>query len=168
MLMSTTKSALFAIPEGVAGIAATLKAMSYFVKQGKKDATIRETTLQLIAGCAQKDWSCEVRALHAYVRDYIRYVNDIDDVETVQDPVYTLTHAAGDCDDKSTLLAAMLGAIGHPTRFVAIGFQTGVYSHVYVETKIGERWIPLETTEDVDAGWGPPPGAIRARMMQHN
>lgn len=168
MHLSQTSSALFAIPDGVAGISSTLKAMSMFVKQGKRDMTIREKALQLIATCSQKDWACEVRALHAYVRDYIRYVNDIDDVETVQDPVYTLEQQAGDCDDKSTLLAALLGAIGHPTRFVAIGFQTGIYSHVYVETLIGAKWIPLETTEDVEAGWGPPALAIRARMTQYN
>lgn len=156
------------IPDGVGGIVATLRIMSQLVKEYKKSMQVRSTTLQLIAECGQKDWSCEVRQLHAFVRDQIRYVGDVRDVETVQTPDITLQLRAGDCDDKSTLLAAMLESIGHPTRFVAIGFQAGVFAHVYVETKIGDNWIPLETTEPVEVGWQPEPQAVVERKYQYN
>lgn len=167
-LGSPTVATLQMIPDGAPGIAATLKIMSRIVKEFKKSMTVRNTALSLIASCAQKDWSCEVRNLHAFVRDSIRYVGDITDVETVQTPDKTLELQAGDCDDKSLLLASLLESIGHPTRFTAIGFQPGVYSHVYVETKIGNAWIPLETTEDVEAGWEPDPKIILERMHHYN
>ncbi len=139
--------------------------MGRLVREYKKSMAVRGTALRLTASCEQKDWSCEVRSLHAFVRDNIRYVGDITNVETVQSPDKTLEYGAGDCDDKSTLLCALLESIGHPTRFVAIGFQAGVYSHVYCETKIGSSWIPLETTEPVEAGWSPDPRAIVERMQ---
>lgn len=142
--------------------------MRDLTRAGKKTLRVRETAGSQTRSCAQKDWPCEVRALHAFVRDSIRYVGDINGVETVQSPDKTLEYGYGDCDDKSVLLASLLESIGHPTRFVAIGFQSGVYEHVYVETLIGTRWIALETTEPVEAGWAPDPRAVRARMEMYN
>jgi hypothetical protein len=162
------ESTLGLIPDGPPGIYATLKYMGGFVQDGKKLITVRNKALALVAGLKQKDWSGEVCALHGFVRDFIRYVGDISDVETVQSADTTLRLAAGDCDDKSILLAALLEAIGHPTKFVAIGFQPGVFEHVYVETKIGNKWIPLETTEPVDAGWAPSDAIVKARMEYFN
>lgn len=167
-LSSISTSTLQLIPDGVPGISATLKIMSQLVKEYKKSMAVRGLTLRLVKDCGQKDYSCEVRQVHAYVRDTIRYVNDIRDVETIQTPDKTIELGQGDCDDKSTLIAAMLESIGHPTRFVAIGFQVGVFAHVYVETKIGAKWIPLETTEPVDVGWEPDPQIIVERMQYYN
>lgn len=162
------ESVLGLIPEGPAGIAATLKCMGAFVRSGKKMMSIRNKAIDLSSGLDQKDYSGEVRCLHAFVRDYIRYIGDVTDVETVQSPDATLRLAAGDCDDKSVLLCALLESIGHPTRFVAVGMSPGVYEHVYVETKIGNSWVPLETTEPVEVGWQPAPGLIKARMEYFN
>ena len=152
------------IPSGPAGIAETLRVMRRLAREGKTDIQVRTIAARTVQGCDQKDFACEVASVHAFVRDEIRYLLDVDGVETVQAPRVTLQMRAGDCDDKSTLLAAMLLAIGHPCRFVAIGFQPQIYEHVYVETKIGERWIPLETTEPVEVGWQPNPRAVQARM----
>lgn len=116
---------------------------------------MRETALDLTNGQRQKDWSAEVRALHSFVRDRIRYIRDIRGVETLHTPEKILDQEQGDCDDKSVLLASLLESIGHPTRFVAIGFKPGTFSHVFVETKIGDKWIALETTEPVEMGWRP-------------
>lgn len=142
--------------------------MSSFVRDGKTKSAVRETAFRLIADCSPKDYSCEVRKIHAFVRDNIRYVQDIADVETVASPEKTLEYRAGDCDDKSVLLAALLESIGHKTRFIAIGFEPNVFAHVYVETLIGRRWIPLETTEDVEAGWQPDAGIVQAHMQHFN
>lgn len=161
-------ASLHLIPDGAPGIEATLRIMSALVKQYKKSMAVRGTALQLISNCAQKDWPCEVQALHAFVRDQIRYVNDVTDVETVSTPDILLQDRAGDCDDKSTLLAALLESIGHPTRFIAIGFEPGIYEHVYVETKVGNKWVALETTENVNAGWEPDPQVVVSRMIRHN
>jgi transglutaminase-like putative cysteine protease len=106
--------------------------------------------------------------LHQFVRDNIRYVGDVTNVETVQSPVVTLQMMAGDCDDKATLLCALLESIGHPTKFVAVGITPNQYDHVFCEVCIMGHWIPLETTEPVDMGWSPRPCVIRARMECNN
>lgn len=140
--------------------------MGGLVRAAKKSLPVRQTALSLVNGNRQKDWSAEVKALHAFVRDNIRYLRDIRGVETLQTPDKTLEFGQGDCDDKSTLLAALLESIGHPSRFVAIGFAPDTYQHVYAETKIGDKWVSLETTEPVEMGWEPK--GVRARLIFFN
>jgi hypothetical protein len=144
---------LHAIPSGVAGTLATLKIMWLLVRKGKTSMPVRYRALDLTKHLQQKDFTGEVAALHNYVRDEIRYVKDIDGVETLHDSEHILTQKAGDCDDKSILLASLLQSIGHPARLVAVALKPHQYCHVFVETLIGRKWIPLETTEPVEMGW---------------
>lgn len=157
------------VPSGREGIKATLQAMSRMTRAFKKDPGVRELASQLVRGLPQYDAPGEVRALHAFVRDSIRYTGDISGVETLQTPKVTLQTGVGDCDDKSTLLASLLESIGRKTRFVAVGFSpAGGHSHVLVEVRAGksDRWVPLETIKPVEAGWQP--AGIKRRMVAHN
>lgn len=140
--------------------------MRQLVRQYKKDAAIRQLALQLTKELDQKDYAGEAKALQAYVRDQIRYVRDVTDVETLQTPDKTLEYGAGDCDDKSTLLAALLESIGHPTGFVAVGPNSERFVHVYTVTRIGQNYVPLETTEPVDIGWAP--NGLAGRLVIYN
>lgn len=161
-----TTTTLHSIPSGAGGVRTTLALMSSLVRRSKKSWPLRELAQRLVRDLDQKDYLAEVKRLHAYVRDEIRYLKDVRGVETVHTPEKVLELGQGDCDDKSTLLATLLETIGHPTRFVAVGFRPGHYQHVYVETKIGEKWLPLETTEPVPMGWRPP--RVAARMVVTN
>lgn len=155
------------IPSGSAGTAETLRLMRSLVQRYKRSPQVRETALELLAAVRPKDWRGEIDALFKFVRDSIRYTRDIRGLETLQTPPVTLEVAAGDCDDKSTLLAALLESVGHPTRFVAVGFRSpDSYSHVYVETRIGTRWMPLDPTVEHELGWMPRTPV--ARMVFHN
>jgi transglutaminase-like putative cysteine protease len=144
------------IPEGRAGVVATLKAMRDFVRSSKKSLRIRTLALQIVGGVAGKNWAGELAALHDWVRDNIRFVRDATDVEMLHDAERVLQFGAGDCDDKSILFCSLAESIGHPTRFVAIGFSPGTYEHVYSETLVGRAWIPSDTTEPVPFGWAAP------------
>lgn len=146
---------LHAIPSGPAGIKVTLNLMRRLVREYKTALPIRQTAVALTNGVPQKDWIGEARRVFSFVKDHIRYVKDVSGVETIQTPLRTLQNEAGDCDDKATLLAALLESIGHPTRFVAMAFRPGNYSHVLPEVRIGRRWVPLETTENRRFGWYP-------------
>jgi transglutaminase-like putative cysteine protease len=154
------------IPSGSEGTRVTLALMSKLVREAKKRLAIRTRALSLVKNNGQKDYPGEVRDLHRFVRDNIRYVKDIHGVETLQMPEKTLEFEQGDCDDKSMLLASLLESVGHPTRFVAVGFTPGTFAHVYVETRIGDKWYPMETTEPWAPGRGP--GVVLTRMVQHN
>jgi transglutaminase-like putative cysteine protease len=157
------------LPSGEAGTYATVRLMRRFVQQFKTSTQVRQEALALIQDLPQKDWYGEVEALFSWVRDHIRYVRDINGVETLQTPLVTMELGTGDCDDKASLLASLLESIGHPTRFVAVGFQhPREYSHVYLETRIGTRWIPLDATL-IDKPMGTAPMApTTARMVVHN
>lgn len=167
-LESHRPAVLADLPTGEPGTATTLRMMRSYVQQFKKSPEVRDTALALIAPLPQKDWVGEVRIVFEWVRDHIRYVRDVHGVETLQTPVATMDLGAGDCDDKSTLLAALLESIGHPTRFVAAGYrELHRYSHVYVETLLGTRWVPLDATL-VDKPMGSIPREPVARLVVHN
>lgn len=155
------------LPPGEAGTAATLRLMSRMVQLYKRSPQIRETALELLSDVQEKNWRAEVNALFLFVRDHIRYTKDIRGHETLQLPPVTVELGSGDCDDKSTLLAALLESVGHPTRFIAVGYRApNSFSHVYVETKIGDRWLPLDATMPHPMGWAP--RVALARMVHHN
>lgn len=157
---------LQAIPDGIEGTAATLKAMRELVRDYKRSLPVRQLAVSLVREVRSKDWLSEIRMIHQFVRDHIRYVKDINGVETLQTPEVLLQSKAGDCDDKSTLAAALLESIGHPTRFVAVGFLPDNFAHVYAETKVGNKWVSVETTEPVEVGWTPP--NVVSRMVVYN
>lgn len=135
--------------------------MSKLVRQYKKNLVIRETALSLVKSLSSKDWAGEADRVFRFVRDRIRYVKDINDVETVATPIKTLEYGQGDCDDKVVLLAALLESIGHPTAFVALGYSPDTFSHVYLQSKINSEWVGMEPTE-------PWPMGIRPKGMLYS
>ncbi len=147
---------LLATPDGASGVRETLKIMCQLANTGKKNSYIIQKANDLIKYLPPKAWFQQVQALWSFVKNDIRYTRDVHNVETVYYPEQTLQQGYGDCDDKAVLLASLLLSVGHPTRFVAVGFQPDNYSHVYPETLIGKTWLPLETTEPVNIGWSPP------------
>jgi len=142
----------------------TLVEMRNFARASVRDPrqTVRELALEIVKPLAERDYGAEIIALHGFVRDNIRYVQDPEDLELVASPEKTLEYGQGDCDDKSTLLGAMLTSLNHPSRFAAIGLNRQPFSHVLVETKINSTgddrrdWLPLETILKVPPGWWPP------------
>lgn len=145
---------------------ATLKLMKRLTKAGKINIDIRQLAMRLAKPNGQKNWIGEVANIHKFVRDKIRYIKDVRGVETIQTPEKTLELGQGDCDDKSILTASLLESIGHPTRFVAVGFHPAGFNHVYVETKIGTKWIAVETTEPWSLGKSPK--NVLSRMVVYN
>lgn len=167
---------LFSVATGGTGTRATLKMMTRLVKQYRTSGVIRDTARNLVEGLVSQAFRDEARALFYFVRDDIRYLGDVNEVETLQAPDVTLANGQGDCDDKATLLAALLQSIGHPTQFVAVGFsEPGIFEHVYVRTLIGDRWISLDPTVEPgtcaptytgepcpgEMGWEPPDAITR-------
>lgn len=157
---------LQSLPPGRAGVRRTLEAMSRFVNQYKTNPQIFELARRIVQRVRGESWPEEARAMLNFVRAHIRYTKDIHGVETVQSPVQTLRLKTGDCDDLSVLLATLLASIGHPTKFVAVGFNRGSLSHVYVETRIGNNWVGMETTKPWPLGKKPP--NIKEKMEHHN
>jgi transglutaminase-like putative cysteine protease len=159
---------LLTIPNGRAGTLATLKTMRQLVRASLRAPAqaIRTKAHAIIraAGVPPRSYYREADALQQWVRDRIHYVKDPVDLELVQAPERTLEIGMGDCDDKSTLLAALLCAVGHPCNFVAIGMKGGPLSHVLVETRIKNKWVPAETIIQRPFGWYPT--GVTSRLVQ--
>lgn len=158
------------IPTGDAGTDVTVDLMARMAMgiYGAQSVKIRQLAIDIVraAGVRQKDRLGEVRAIHSWVQQRLRYV---------QDPAWQelLTHAEtlafdaqdGDCDDHSILEAALLGAIGIPTRFVVVGMKRDApFQHVYSEAMVMKTWVPLDAImKDKPAGWSVPnPGRRKA------
>lgn len=159
-----TRSTLEAIPDGPAGTRETLKRMRDAVLQYKTAPAVRAQAVAIAQPVRSKDWAGEARAVQRWVQTNIRYVRDVRGVETLQAPDYTLQVRAGDCDDHSMLVAALLESIGHPTQLVAGGRLPGRYVHVWAETLVGRKWVPVETTQPYAFGQRPP---LPFRLVQN-
>jgi len=120
--------------------------------------------MAIVSAVPNKQYAAEARAIQEWVRGNIRYTRDINGVETLQVPEKTLEYKQGDCDDHAVLVAALLESIGHPARFRAIATGRN-FSHVFTETKIGPRWLSVETTEWWDMGYLP--RNISKSMYEH-
>lgn len=121
--------------------------------EGSRQLEVREAAIEAVrqAGVRSHDHRGELGAIFRFVRDRIQFVDDIRGVETLQGPRYTLHVMAGDCDDRATLLAAMLRSIGlnADLRFRVIGVDPrhpGRFSHVYVVAVISGRELALDPT----------------------
>lgn len=156
MYQARPAQVLASLPEGPEGIRETLKLMRDLVRAGKSRPTIRDRAVNVTMYIPRSAWVRKTQALWSWVKTNVRYVPDINGVETLHWPEQTMSQGFGDCDDQATLMAALLESIGIPTRLVAVGFTPGVFQHVYAEALLGDSWVPLETTEDKPFGWKPP------------
>jgi len=131
--------------------------MRRLVREYRKHPDIRQAATTAVFLTPERDELSEVRALFLYVRDGIRYVRDVHEVETLSSPDKTLAGMVGDCDDQSTLLASLLEAIGYPTRFVVAGYSApGELEHVYLQAFAQGEWIDMDPTESWPMGYAPP------------
>jgi transglutaminase-like putative cysteine protease len=151
------------IPDGEAGTEATIAAMREMVNRCKVNPVIRQMATTIAFLQPEKDYRAEAEAIFNEVRDGIRYMRDVNGVETLQEPDITAVTRLGDCDDQSTLLATLLESIGVPTRFVVAGYGGPHYEHVYLQAWLDEDgWVDMDATEPHPMGWAPPDPTVIA------
>lgn len=148
---------IVSMSDGMRGVEQTLAKMRQLVQKGRVSLPIRQAATQIVFLTPEKDQFSEGEALFNFVRDSIRYVRDVHQVETLQSPEITLATQMGDCDDQTTLLASMLESIGYPTRFVVAGYHDpNMVEHVYLQAFLGNHWVDMDATEQHSMGWSPP------------
>ena len=149
------------VPRGNMGTLRTAKIIARLVQEGAKDFYVRQKAIEVfrVNDVPAKDRMGEVRALFDFVKRNIRYTRDIFRVELLHSARRMLELRAGDCDDMTILLGAMLLSTGHPVRLVLAGFRQNrphAYSHIYPEVNVSGRWIAVDATMDKPIGWAPP------------
>jgi transglutaminase-like putative cysteine protease len=148
------------IPHGYAGTLATVDHVADLIKRGAKDYYVRQAAIAILRrrDVRSKDYLGEIKALFEWVQRNVRYTRDPFRVEVLHSPQRMLAVRAGDCDDMSILLGALLEAIGHAVRLVLTGanpLTPDTFTHIYVEVFCQGRWIPLDATMPHPMGWAP-------------
>ena len=143
------------IPGGINGTRATLRTMADLIRDAKTDARIREVAVGIIAGLPHKAYAEQAEAITDWVARNVQFVRDVDGVETLTPPAYLLSTLAGDCDDQSMLVGALLQSIGLPVRLSVGGPDAARMVHVWCEVNIAGRWLACETTEPLPFGTPP-------------
>lgn len=180
---------------GLDAVRKTLKMMAAIIRKYRSDQTTAETARNILRMGGIVDIRTQRRQaitlLQNWVRDRIAYVYDPRDVEWIQTPPKTLSLGTGDCDDKITLLLALLESVGFTTELLAVGGEgdgwdpTGAaqapgeppaYSHVLGAVRYGamtgklppflDGWLWLETIVK-GANPGYKPAGIRIVMPYH-
>lgn len=142
---------------GSAGVAQTMREMRRLIDEGKRDAEVMRAAGAVIFTTPEKLEAGEVCAVFEYVRDHVRYVRDVVGHETLASARMTLARQAGDCDDQTVLLGAMLESVGYPVRLVVAAYQApGNWEHVFLEVWAAGEWIACDPTEKAPLGWSPP------------
>lgn len=139
------------LPDGDTGTRKTLANMARLADEGSRELAVREAALRAIHsfGGRAHDKPSQVDALFRFVRDNVFFLSDPAGTEWLQSPRYTLSFGAGDCDDRATLLAAMLQSIGVRSQFKVIAADPrtpGTFSHVYLVAQVGTQIVPLDPT----------------------
>jgi hypothetical protein len=140
-----------------------------------RDARIAQLSTQIVrkSGAKPREYVKQANALLKWVQNpsNIYYVNEPG--ERLQDPIYTIKHRYGDCDDTVLVLAALFESIGLPWKLVLSGIgpsgktryiegqqvPSGVrWTHIYC--MVGDqpfqpgRWFFAEpTVQGVPLGW---------------
>ena len=150
----------YRIPSGPRGTDRTVEHIRSLILEGAKDFAVRQKAIDILMARAvrPKDYLGEIKALFEWVQRNIRYTRDPFRVELLHSPMRMLELRAGDCDDMTILLGAMLQSIGHPVRIVVVGpdpLRPGLFTHVYAEVSYRGHWIPLDPTMPHPMGWAP-------------
>jgi transglutaminase-like putative cysteine protease len=151
----------YKVPRGQKGTLVTARLMAQLIRDGATDFYVRQKAIQIFREreVRPKDRFGEACALFDWVRDNVRYTRDIFRVELLHSARRMLELQAGDCDDMTIVLGAMLVSTGHPVRLILAGFRPDrphSYSHVYPEVNVAGRWIPIDASADRPLGWNPP------------
>jgi transglutaminase-like putative cysteine protease len=152
---------------GDAGVEQTIAMMRQLVDDAVKDPVVNRYAIGILqnANVSPFDRDQKLRALYADVSKNYLYVEDpvgpLGPKETLR-PVRALMQIrAGDCDDFTTLFAALAGTIGIPTRAVTIAADPSAphdFSHIYPEAEIYPgMWVALDAARPgADYGVEPP------------
>jgi hypothetical protein len=140
------------------GAPQTVAVMRRAVLESQGHFGVRKVAEAACQALASKDYTSEYLALYNLVLARCRYMRDPRTVELVKAPYLVCDELLGggrpslDCDDMSSLLGALILAVGGTVRFVTVAFALQVYqgqqqySHVFAqaqEPRTGQ-WIVLD------------------------
>jgi hypothetical protein len=148
---------------GEQGTAQTIEIMRHLVDQAVGDESFVRQAINIVRPVPAYHDLSEAKALYNWVKQNIRFTKDPVTKEKLYPPQELLKIKAGDCDDISMLLGALLIALGYTARLITISASADnpqEFSHVYVEAEVppgSKQWIPMDAARfDSEFGEEPP------------
>lgn len=150
------------IARGNTGSTETVNAMTQLAYEGSIDPVVIKAAQDAIRLVPERNDYATFQAVLDDVRRRMRYTADPIDAEVVKHPRVAIQGSDDspngrepmDCDDVSTLTAAMLGALGYQTRFVTVAADASrpkEWSHVYLVARTtAGAWVPMDP---IMRGW---------------
>lgn len=141
MLGNTPKVHNRTLASGAAGNYETVKILRQIALKSAADPRVRELALRILNHYKVKsqNYIDEALAIGRYVQEKVRYVRDINGIETVHDPITLIDQlkrgeAQADCDDQALLIVSLLASIGHQPYFRIVKYRSksGPFNHIYV------------------------------------
>lgn len=127
--------------------------------RGEQSTLVRSVKDHIVREIQPKDYYSEIIAVRNWCHEHVRYSNDALGVEQIQDPermcdqIIKYGKVVGDCDDDSTLMAALMRQLGREVEIVIVGFgRPNSFSHVFCrvrEPKSGQ-WIVCDPVAGTD------------------
>ena len=161
---------------GDAGVEHTIDVLRRIVDDGVKDPEVNRTAIKILRDYNVQNFSIEdrVQAIYAWISNPANFLYVPDPIgpfgpkETLR-PIRTLLAVrGGDCDDFTSLLCALLGTIGIPTRAVTIAADPSSpedFSHIYPEAQVSaRRWVAIDAARPGAAYGAAPPFYFRKRV----
>jgi hypothetical protein len=156
-----------------------LRKLAEMTRRGITSPRVVYTARAIVKQCPARNDECELTAIYEAVKrgdksvaaldDGFRYVSDPTTSDFFAGPNKILEMCeggacSGDCDEHTSLVAALCGSIGFQVGLVAWGKAgTSGYQHVYAiagyPKRSPEEAVGMDTTvEQAQAGWEPPGG----------
>ena len=140
--------------------------------EGIGDIVVRKVAENIIRKVKARDRLGEIKAIHDWVKNHVRYTADPYGIELIKSPRRLLMDYAEarklrptepatvlcDCDESSLLAASLLGSVGHDVRIVLMDANplSREISHAIAQVYASPRgWLFLETTKQRELGWSP-------------
>lgn len=142
----------------------TLAIMAMLVRRRRGDQRVREAAHRIVSGAAPLNEYDRMVRVREFIRRSMPFERDPRGTEAINDPLLSLEkiaaygEAAGDCDDASVLIAALLESIGVRTRFAALSVRADrQLHHVAVEAfdRRAGRWVYLDPYAPHEVGRQP-------------
>jgi hypothetical protein len=148
---------------GEGGTKQTIQVMRRLVDQAVSDPTFVRQAIEIVRGVLPYNDIAEAQAVYTWVQRNIRYTKDPVTKEKLYSPQDLLKIRAGDCDDISMLMGALMIALGYPARLITISANPQnpeEFVHVYLEAEVppgSSQWIPMDAARaDAQFGIAPP------------
>jgi len=129
---------------GLRGVIDTVRIIIALICMGSRDPAVERV---VVDDQLPLDSLGRAVAVFLKVKRHVTYTEDPPDIELVQSARRTLRRKAGDCDDFTVLIGALLVAAGLRVRVRVV--RTGVhrqFNHVLPEAMVRGGWFTLDAT----------------------